>query len=282
MVINRSVPSITRRCNALWRHLRIALQRLFVAAFAGLLLACTSQAPVQEVLPVEASGERHTIALLGATGMVGDYLLQEALDRGHDVRALARNPAKLAHYGSRITVIEGDARDAAVVSALLEGADVVVSALGPVKADGAAARTVNLDATRSVVQAMHQHGIARYVVVSGAAIVMPGDERDLLGWWIRTLARIGLPDAVVDKQAEYEFLAQSSVEWTLVRCPLIDPEPFRQNALVSLQTPPAFRVRAGELAHFVLNEVDARQYVRQGPFVGSRQTQVEVVASHQD
>jgi putative NADH-flavin reductase len=279
MVINRSARSIPRHAKTLWRRFCVQLQRLLVAACACLLLACASQAPVPQAPPDAARGERHTVALLGATGMVGDFLLQEALARGHEVRALARNPAKLAHYGSRITVIEGDARDPAVVSALLDGADVVVSALGPVKADGAAARTVNLDATRSVVQAMQQHGIARYVVVSGAAIVMPGDERDLLGWWIRTLAQIGLPDAVNDKQAEYEFLAQSSVEWTLVRCPLIDPEPFRQGALVSLRTPPAFRVRAGELAHFVLDQVDARQFVRQGPFVGSRQAQVEIVAS---
>jgi hypothetical protein len=279
MVINRFARSIPRHGTTRWRRLRIELQRLLVAACTCLLLACASQAPLQQAAPAEARGERHTVALLGATGMVGDFLLQEALARGHDVRALARNPAKLAHYGSRITVIEGDARDPAAVSALLDGADVVVSAVGPVRADGAAARTVNLDATRSVVQAMQQHGIVRYVVVSGAAIVMPGDERDLLGGWIRTLARIGLPDAVEDKQAEYEFLAQSSVERTLVRCPLLDPTPFRQRALVSLRTPPAFRVRAGELADFVLDEVDARQFVRQGPFVGSRQAPVEAVAS---
>jgi putative NADH-flavin reductase len=279
MVNIRTARSIPRHGDALLRRFRHAMQRLGIAACACLLLACASQAPLPQVLSASQSDEHHTVALLGATGMVGDYLLQEALARGYAVRALARNPAKLAHYGSRITVVEGDARDPAVVATLLEGSDVVVSALGPVRADGDAARTINLDATRNVVQAMQQQGIARYIVVSGAAIVLPGDERDLLGWWIKSLAQTALPDTVKDRQAEYEWLAQTSVDWTLARCPLIDPAPFRQSALASVRTPPAFRVRAGELAHFVLDEVDARQFVRQGPFVGSRQAMAPAVAS---
>ena len=35
------------------------------------------------------------IAVIGATGFVGSAILQEALDRGHDVTAIVRNPAKL-------------------------------------------------------------------------------------------------------------------------------------------------------------------------------------------
>lgn len=281
MVTIRTARSIPRHGNDLLRRLRHAMQRLGIAACTCLLLACASQVPLQNTLPVTQSGEPHTLALLGATGMVGDYLVREALSRGYAVRALARSPDKLALYGSRITVIAGDARDPAVVARLLEGSDVVVSALGPpVGADDDEARSLNLDVTRNVVQAMQQQGIARYIVVSGAAVVMPQDQRDLLGWWIRTAAQITLYATVEGRQAEYEFLAQGSVEWTLVRCPLIDPQPFRQPVLASVHTPPAFRVRAGELASFVLEEIDARQFVRQGPFVGSRQAMAPVASAN--
>ena len=273
-----TASSISRCAGKLMHRLHRFLRVAGIATCACLLLGCAAQSPLPRAAPVKATTEHHTIALLGATGMVGDFLLQEALAQGHAVRALARTPAKLAHYGKRITVVEGDARDPAVVSALLQGADVVVSALGPVRADGAAARTINLDATRNVVAAMRHQGITRYLVVSGAAVVMPGDARDLLGWWIETLADIALADAVKDKQAEYEFLAQSELEWTLLRCPLIDPVPFRQPALASLQTPPAFRLRAGELARFTIDEVDARRFVRQGPFLGSGQAKVSPAA----
>jgi len=56
----------------------------------------------------------------------------------------------------------------------------------------------------------------------------------------------------------------------LARCPLIDPESFSYSPLLSLETPPAFRLRAAELAQFMLDQIDSRQYVQQGPFLGSR------------
>jgi len=203
--------------------------------------------------------------------MVGGYLLQEALARGYAVRALARTPAKLGEFSDRITIVQGDARDPVVIEELLQGSDVVVSALGPVKADGDAARFISTTATGNVLKAMDKTGTSRLLVVSGAAVVMPGDDRNFLGWWIRTLVQIGLQRTLQDKQAEYELLAASSVDWMLVRCPVIDPEPFRMTPLKSLVTPPAFRVRAGELARFVMDQLDDRQFSHQGPFLGSEQ-----------
>jgi putative NADH-flavin reductase len=201
--------------------------------------------------------------------MVGGYLLREALSRGHAVRALARTPAKLNAWRDQITIIEGDARDPAVIEQLLRGSDVVINALGPVKADGNAARGINTAVTANILHALEGKAISRYMVVSGAAVVMPGDERNLLGWWIRKLAQVGLHNTLQDKQAEYELLAESSADWMLVRCPLIDAEPYRRAPLFSLQTPPAFRVRAGELAHFVMDQIESREFVRGGPFLGS-------------
>jgi len=202
--------------------------------------------------------------------MVGRFLIQESLARGYDIRALARTPAKLEEFRDRITVVQGDALNPETIREVLQTSDVVISALGPVKADGDAARFVSTTVTGNVVREMEVQAISQYLVVSGAAVVMPDDERNLLGWWIRALAKIGLNDTLQDKQAEYNLLAASSADWMLARCPLIDPEPFIYSPLVSLETPPAFRLRAAELARFMLDQIDSRQYVRQGPFLGSR------------
>jgi putative NADH-flavin reductase len=271
----KSVKAFCHR-DSIVRRLQRALQVLGATAYACLLLACassgplTGQAPFTPPLAVES--EHHTVALLGATGMVGDFLLREALARGYAVRALARTPAKLDEFSSRITIVQGDARDPVVIEELLRGSDVVISALGPVVADGDASLFINTIVTGNVLHAMAGQNISRYLIVSGAGVVMPGDERNLLGWWIRTLAQVGLRDALQDKQAEYALLANSSADWTLVRCPLIDAEPLRATALTSLQTPPTFRVRAGEVARFMLDQIDTSDYSRQGPFLGSAAT----------
>ena len=254
-------------------QLLIVLRNLGLAVFSCLLLACASQLPQRQIEPQpldpRPASEPRTVALLGATGMVGNFLLREALARGLNVRALARAPAKLDELRDRITIIQGDARDPAAIKELLQGSDAVISALGPVKADGDAARFISTTVTGNVLQAMGDAGISRYMVVSGAAVVMPGDERNLLGWWIRKLAQIGLRDTLRDKQAEYELLSRSSADWILVRCPLIDPEPFHVAPRASLQTPPAFRLRAGELARFMIYQIDSMEFSRQGPFLGS-------------
>lgn len=255
---------------------RLRVRSLYVLVCAVLFAGCASHQPLHDAAsmadPPTVSKPR-TVALLGATGMVGGYLLEEILARGHRVRALARNPAKLPGHDERIMVIQGDARDPEVIEELVRGSDAVISALGPVRSDGDAARSISTDATGNVLRAMAATGVTRYIVVSGGAVVMPQDERDLLGWWIRTLVQIGLRDTLRDKQAEYELLAASDVDWTLVRCPLIDPVPFRYAPLASLSTPPAFRLRAGELARFVVWQVNRDEFLLEGPFLGSRQVQ---------
>jgi NADPH:quinone reductase-like Zn-dependent oxidoreductase len=258
------------------QRLAATLRCIFLIGLSCALSACATQGPAPEPAnntrtQVNVQQEQ-TIALLGATGMVGNYLLQEALNRGYRVRALARTPAKLDAFRDQITIVEGDALDPTVIEELLRGSDVVITAIGPVKADAEAGRFVSTRVSQSIVthiQSDPTAQISQYIVVSGAGVKMPGDDRNLLGWWIRTLAQLGLRSTLQDKQAEYEILAESAIAWMLVRCPLIEPEPFVGNPNVSLLSPPAFRVRAGELAHFIMDQVQAGDYRRRGPFLGS-------------
>ncbi|MFK8050813.1 MAG: NAD(P)-dependent oxidoreductase [Halioglobus sp.] len=245
--------------------------RAFVTALLGLLFACASPGTsvVSQLDHSTVEQKHHTVALLGATGMVGRFIIQESLSRGYDVRALARTPAKLDEYRDRISIVKGDARNPEVIRQLLNGSDVVISALGPVKADGNAAKFVSTAVTTNVLREIENQNISQYLLVSGGGVVIPGDNRNLLGWWIRTLVRLGLNDVLKDKQAEYAVLADSTADWTLVRAPLIDPEPFVSPALVSVKSPPAFRLRAAELARFMVDQIELREYIRQGPFLGS-------------
>lgn len=248
--------------------------RWLVMACALLLTACSAQVPQTASLPAHDSDASQqnantTIALLGATGLAGGYILDQALAEGYQVRALARSPQKLERYAGRISIVMGDALDPDAINALLQGAQVVVSALGPVKADGDAASMLNSRVTAQLLELMPQHRVERYIQVSGAAVVVPTDERDLSGWFMRQLVIISLNAELKDKQAEYALLADSTADWTLVRCPLIDDEPYLHPPLVSLTTPPSFSLRAGELADFVVQQVDSADFVRQAPFLGS-------------
>lgn len=71
------------------------------------------------------------IAVLGASGSTGRQLTSQALERGHDVVAVVRDPSRLP--GAGLEVVAADATDPAAISRALNGVDVVVSGLGDVK-----------------------------------------------------------------------------------------------------------------------------------------------------
>jgi putative NADH-flavin reductase len=254
------------------------MKRIGLVAALLLVSACSSivnvPTPDTPTDYSQVSNKGKTIALLGATGMVGSYVLKEALRQGYSVRVLARSPQKLAALlaavKDKITIIEGNARDASAIQNLLIGSDVVISALGPVKTDGVAAASISTIASGHIVRAMQAQGIKRYILVSGAAVVMPDDERDFTGWVMRKLVQLSLGKTLRDKQAEYKLLEMSPIQWTLVRCPLIDAEPHRFEAEVTLDTPVGFNLRAGELARFLIEQIESEEYIRKGPFLGSK------------
>ena len=74
------------------------------------------------------------ITVLGATGGTGRLFTALALKNGHDVTALVRDASKLSGT-AKLRVVVGDATDKQAVEQVVDGADVVVSALGHVPGD---------------------------------------------------------------------------------------------------------------------------------------------------
>ena len=233
----------------------------------ALLAGCVSQQRLEADQIAATSAAVHkqtTIALLGGTGMVGGHILKQALAQGYPLRVLSRSPQKLAYLQGRVTVIEGDARDPQVIARLVEGSDVVVSAIGP----GANADPgLNSRVSANVLAAISSAASQRYLVVSGAGVSSHTDQRNITGWMIRLLARLRYGELLRDRQAEYAMLAASVTDWTLLRRPLIDGGASGSAAKVSLNNPGQYRLSAEALAHFILQEVASPNYSRAAPFV---------------
>ncbi len=116
--------------------------------------------------------EQVSCLVTGATGYIGARLVPRLLDEGHRVRALARNPAKLADVPWReqapeqAEVARGDLGDLDSLIAAFEGMDVVyylVHSMGTSK-DFAAEES---RAVRNVVTAARHTGVRRVVYLSG-------------------------------------------------------------------------------------------------------------------
>lgn len=116
------------------------------------------------------------IALIGATGHVGHYFLEEALRRGHAVTALLRDPAKLAGREG-INGVKADVYDAVQVAQAVAGHDVVISAFnaGWGTPD---IRNAHAKGSQAILAGTKAAGVKRLLVLGGAGSleIAPGQR----------------------------------------------------------------------------------------------------------
>jgi len=96
------------------------------------------------------------IGLFGATGKTGRLVLERALEAGHQVRALVRDPAKLTITSVRLVVVTGEVLDAESVDQTVRGTEVVLSLFGQVRGSP---KTLQTDGTRLIVESMLRHDV---------------------------------------------------------------------------------------------------------------------------
>jgi len=207
-----------------------------------------------------------TIALFGATGKTGRRVLKRAIDAGYDVRALVRDPAKLAATSDRLTVIRGDVLDAASVDQTIAGSDAVLAVFGHVKGSPP---TPQADGTRHIVEAMRAHGVRRIVTLSGGGLRADGhDQPKAADKVIRFLLKTLSGPVLADAEQHLAVLEDSGLDWTVVRGPRLTESPgdgVYRVGWVGVGT--GTQISRDDLADFILTQVDDRRFVQQMPFV---------------
>jgi putative NADH-flavin reductase len=203
------------------------------------------------------------ITLLGATGRTGRLVAAELLRRGHEVTAVVRDAARAP---DGVTPVVGDATDAGALARALDGADAVVSALGPSGKDPELHRRT----AAALVPAMTAAGVRRFVGVSGAGVDAEGDRKRPRDKVISTLMRTLGGSMVADKAGELAVFEASDLDWTLVRPPRLGDGP----ATGSVESDPhvstrSMRMSRADLAAYVVDVLEQGLHVRRAPFAAS-------------
>jgi uncharacterized protein len=205
------------------------------------------------------------IALIGATGYVGAALLEEALNRGHQVTALVRNPQKLAQHAN-LDAQQANVHDVAALAEQLRGHDVVLSAFNP--GWGLAdIREQFIAGSRAITSATKAAGVERLLVVGGAGslYVAPGQQL------------IDTPDFPAEykegaegaRQALNLLRDEQELQWTFLSpAALLQPGPrtgqFRiggEQLLMDGDAPA--HISVADLAVALLDEAEQPQHIRQ-------------------
>ena len=163
------------------------------------------------------------ITVFGATGPAGRLVVHRALELEHTLTAYARNPAKLDERPG-LTVAAGELDDAAAIRTAVTGADAVVSLLGPGR-DKASIEAL-VPGVQTIVDQMTGAGVRRLVATSTPSAPDPADRRDLRISAMITGIRLGVAPAYRAIIAMAAIVRASSLDWTLVRLPLLHDKPI--------------------------------------------------------
>jgi putative NADH-flavin reductase len=202
------------------------------------------------------------LTIFGATGATGTSLTEQALAAGHDVTAVVRDAARFvvsAH--PRLRVVTADVMDPASIAPAVEGADAVISAIGP---RGTGPTTVIQDSVRSIIAAMEKTGTRRFVQVSGSVVADEG-ESPYMRYLVKPLARrTFLRHVSADMSAGEEEIRRSGLDWTIVRPPALTEKAATGTYRMAIDRnlPRGFQVSRADLAAFMLGLLEDPATVR--------------------
>ena len=213
------------------------------------------------------------LTIFAATGGIGRHLLEQAAAAGHDVTAVVRNPKKLSRQ-VRIVTADLAAADPAALESAVDGADAVLSGLGPRSNSEAG---IVSRGTRAIVQAMQAMDVRRIVVVSAGPIGTvpspgrpkppkhdPGDGffmRNLFG----PLVKAALRKHYADLALMEDVLWSSDLDWTIVRPPRLTDGPltgtYRRAYGQNLRR--GFLISRADVAHLMLRALEKPETIKQ-------------------
>ncbi|GGL03591.1 NADH-flavin reductase [Sphaerisporangium melleum] len=203
------------------------------------------------------------LTVFGATGRTGREVVQQALDAGHQVTAVVRDPARLPISHSALEVITADVTSPAALRPALAGRDAAISALGPNSRKEAGIAAAALHA---IVRAMETAGVPRLVVLSAAPVgPLPEGEPLLYRAVALPLLKRILRDVYADLRAMEEEVRRSPLEWTIVRPPRLTDKPLTGDYrhVVDGNVPHGRSISRADLAHAMLSFVDDPATVKQ-------------------
>ncbi len=206
------------------------------------------------------------LLIIGATGGTGRELVEQALERGHQVTAFVRTPARLRLAHERLTVVRGDVLDRSSVEAAVRGHDAVLSALGH-KRWFYPTRILSAG-TANILGAMEACGVRRFVCETSLGL---GESCGRMGlYYTLFVIPVILPLYYWDKRRQERLIRASRLDWVIVR-PGVLTNGRRRGVYEHgpkvghwLWT---VRISRADAADFMLSQMTSDRYLRSAPGV---------------
>lgn len=166
------------------------------------------------------------ICVFGATGLTGNAIVREALDRGHSVVAPVRTPEKIVLKHDNLETVKNDVLDLPSIELLAKGAlcDHVIISIGSKELRN---NNVRSKGTENILQAIKNNGKSPRVWVISAAGT--GNSMSQLGFFNRVIIRTILGAVIKEHELQENMVKESSFPYTILRPTGLTTDPATGN-----------------------------------------------------
>ena len=205
------------------------------------------------------------ILVFGATGMVGQYIIDVAIAHGHQVRAFGRNVfEKLSTERKDLELFKGYLFTESDIRKAVKGVDVVLSAIGGSMDSSNLARSLGM---KKIVGVLEKKGPKRIIGIGGMGILdkIVNEETGETNYIYKTPGFPQKYKAVSEEHFKaYQQLAGSKLDWTFI-CPpdILDKEASgNYNTERNFPAEGKFEINAGDIAQFMMKELKENVYLK--------------------
>jgi putative NADH-flavin reductase len=216
------------------------------------------------------------VLILGATGRTGKHLVNESLDKGHDIHVLVRDKNKFSTIHPNLKVFEGTPLSPDDIRNALKGCQAAISSLNiSRKSDFPWSPLVSppdllSSSLKNLITGMKEEGISRVIIVSAAGA---GDSWNLMPWWFKGFIKssnIGI--TYKDHDLQEKLLEESGFDWTVVRPVGLSDDKVEGNLTISFNGLPApgFKISRLEVARFMIREMTENNHIHKKPVISQK------------
>lgn len=205
------------------------------------------------------------VALFGATGGSGNYILNKLLKRGYSVKVLVRNPEKIKSLNNQ-EIIKGDVLDPNDIDKLILNSDIVISALGQRPDSPNDLLTISIN---NMIKSMGKYGRKRIIILTGAGVMVDGDKPSIMDRVINFFIKLFAPKRFRDGENMVKRIMKTDLDWTVVRTHLQENKDNGGKETIGLAGTKGhtWKCSRGFIARFIVDNIENSLYIKKAPII---------------
>lgn len=206
-----------------------------------------------------------TVTVFGASGKVGRLVVENLLARGYEVKAFVYSSSPF-ELSDKLQVVRGDIHKSNDVSSVLDGSDAVISCLG---SWGTKHKDVLASAMKNIIPAMEKHNIKRIISLTGSAASLPNERLRLIDKLNRFLLNVVGHKILLDGESHLLQLAESNLDWTVIRSPVMKSRPKTNYCLQQIAPSPFATISRTAVAKSIVEQLDSTDFIKSAPHINN-------------